>query len=582
MKLVTKEYIDTELTSKVDKLDRGNLLVGMNNAINIKGYKMLSITPSTPSESDATKYLQLDIEVNDKDLEEKAASSYATKDLVVIVASTHWVDAYAIYALSTNENGNSVISVRPYSVIGNKFTNTSVDNIALDSDASDTENWIYVDGKSFGTLVLRTQGATLTGEQNTSVGRYTFGSGRQNKVLDDGGVGVGRQNTVGYLAFAQGRGNKIYNGSAFGNSNIIEWNNSSVSFVTGLDNRIYRNSKGNLVSGHTNTLSSGTFNTVLGGNNSTNGTGSYNLLSGKFNLSQDGNHSGVVGTSNKIYSGDSNFTVGHDNHLRGNNNLCVGTSNDLFDTASNNILVGQNLSGKYPYQAIFGKLNQDDSNAVAVFAYPSDDKPNYSRNVTTIDKNGNIKALGDVTSNGVNITQQSNQLTNLMYAVLRNVGESATVTTVVTANARAGYSVVEGVEYISVAGAGNSKIGYVNVSEGDVIFIQSLTTLYGTTLTPPSVGWYLTDSCEGLTHSGVTNIKIIQKDDTSHGAGWITYSNVAIVVPVGANYLVFGYKNDTTPQIKILKTTLGDKIGDMDTALDNIIALQNSYIGGNA
>lgn len=555
IKIVTKEYIDTELTSKVDKLDRGNLLVGMNNAINIKGYKMLSITPSTPSESDATKYLQLDIEVNDKDLEEKAASSYATKDLVVIVASTHWVDAYAIYALSTNENGNSVISVRPYSVINNKFTGAIVDNITIDSDTSDTENWIYVDGKSFGTPVLRTRGSTLTGEQNSLVGRYAFGAGRQTKVIDDGGVALGRGNTAGYLSFASGRNNKIYNGFGFGHNNIIEWGNNSQSFVFGNGNKISRLANGNFVIGLQNSLSNGRYNSILGDNNSVTGIGSYNLLSGQYNLLQDGNYSGVIGTSNKIYSGDSNFAIGHDNHLRGDNNLCVGTSNDLLDTALNNILVGQYLSGKYPYQAIFGRLNQDDSNAVAVFAYPSDDKPNYRRNVTTIDKNGNIKALGDVTSNGVNITQQSNQLTNLMYAVLRNVGEIATITTVNKANIQAGYSVVEGVEYISVAGAENSKIGYVSVSEGDVIFIQSLNTLYGNTWTPPSVGWYLTDSCDGLTNSGVTNIKIIQKDDTSHGAGWITYSNVAIVVPAGANYLVFDYKNDTTPQIKILKTT---------------------------
>lgn len=559
-KLVTKEYVDTELTSKVDKLQRGNLLVGINNTIDIKGYKMLSITPNIPSESDATKYLQLDIEVNDKDLEEKAASSYAVNDLVVIVTITHWVDAYAIYSLSTNDAGNSIISVRPYSVIGNKFTDTAVDNITMNPDMSDTENWIYVDGKSFGTPVLRTRGSTLTGEQNTLVGRHAFGSGSLNKILDDSSAVFGDENSVGYRSLSNGRRNKIYNGVGFGNDNIIEGGSNVPSFITGRFNNISRFASGNLVSGHQNALNSGNYNTVFGGNNGAEANGSYNLLSGKYNSIQDGNYSGAVGTSNKIYSGGGNFALGYDNHLRGKNNLSVGTSNDLYDTASNNILVGQHLSGKYPYQAIFGKYNEDDANALAVFAYPDDAKPNNRRNVATVDKNGNIKALGDVTSNGVNITQQSNSLTNWMYALMRNIGESATITTVNRTNVRAGYSVVEGVEYISVAGAGNSRIGYVSVSEGDVIFIQSLKALFGTTWDPPSVGWYLTDSCDGLTSSGLTNIKIIQKNESSYGGGWATYRNMAIVVPEGANYLLFDYDAGTTPQIKVIRTTLGNNI----------------------
>ena len=66
---------------------------------------------------------------------------------------------------------------------------------------------------------------------------------------------------------------------------------------------------------------------------------------------------------------------------------------------------------------------------------------------------------------------------------------------------------------------------------------------------------------------------------------WIDTSGEAGDVEMTSNKTTSISSSSTDTQYPSAKATydyVDTKIGDIDTALDNIIALQNSYIGGNA
>lgn len=506
-------------------------------------------------------------------------------------------------------NIGSVLSTDATSkIVKTKISVNIPDDLALAAK----DNYFWVSTKETIGDTYITTNTFASGMYNRITGNYSSVNGCSNRVSGSYSGAFGKGNKIGQLGFieglnnnaeasynihvegdsnqastnnvtvhVEGKGNQISNSEIThveGSGNIANTNNvivhaegkgnqilnSETTHVEGSGNIVLR-SKNSHVSGYSNKLEDGEGTILLGEHLSykgsvVEGAQTQRLIIGKYNTGAANNNKDLFfligdGTGKgsslehdafcifKSTAGDYTIKLGDVSVKASNLDHC--NIPVLADTWDPNTIVQRTNTG-----AIRAKntADSDSDNTVATKGYLLGKVSTLQNGITA---NENL-IQKEINADRVNI----NQLTNLMYTVLRNVGESATITTVNRPNIRAGYSVVEGVEYISVTGSSKSRIGYVNVSEGDVIFIQSLTPIISF-VAPPSVGWYLTDSCDGLTTSGNTNIKIIQKADSSPGT---RYSNVAIVVPAGANYLVFGYKNDTIPQIKILKTTLGNNI----------------------
>ena len=263
----------------ISKESAYNIIAGTDNTIGVKGYKMLSVVYADDN-------LSVDIELEDNNLEEKARDKYDLNYVVVIQGASFECENYAIESMSTNSVGNTVVTVAPYSPKDNKFTKEPVKSGIKCDGGGDEEDWFWarrpldIDGtitgvketkivrshyKSFGEPVGRTQGAFLAGMENLSIGRYTFGGGRENILNGDGATAFGRQNIAGYLAFAMGRNNIALSGTVFGQSNTIEYD--AATFVAGTNNIIYSPVKHGLVSGHNNQIYGGRYNVIFGNAN---------------------------------------------------------------------------------------------------------------------------------------------------------------------------------------------------------------------------------------------------------------------------------------------------------------------------
>ena len=113
---------------------------------------------------------EIKIELDDAKFEEsnRALNNYTVNDVVVFQRSEleFEYETYAISSLTTNDLGNTIITIAPYSITDNKFTGESVPaEIALNSNEN-YEYWLWVRDKSSGESVLKIQDIALVGVES--------------------------------------------------------------------------------------------------------------------------------------------------------------------------------------------------------------------------------------------------------------------------------------------------------------------------------------------------------------------------------------------------------------------------------
>lgn len=109
---------------------------------------------------------EIKIELDDAKFEEsnRAINNYTVNDVVVFQRSEleFEYETYAISSLTTNDLGNTIITIAPYSITDNKFTGESVPaEIALNNNEN-YEYWLWVRDKSSGESVLKIQDISLS------------------------------------------------------------------------------------------------------------------------------------------------------------------------------------------------------------------------------------------------------------------------------------------------------------------------------------------------------------------------------------------------------------------------------------
>ena len=257
------------------------------------------------------------------------------------------------------------------------------------------------------------------GEDNKSIGRDTFTSGRNNIADGDGGAATGRDNEVGYCGFASGRGNKVNGEYATG---VGHYNNvpGDIAFASG---------RGNEANGYCASVG-GKGNKANGDYASADGAG--NVADGKFAKvwGSDGNkatHAGATawGYGNQAIN-DRATTWGVRNISRGNRATTWGRGNEA--SADNATSFGEATKATKKDATSFGRYTQSNGEcALSTGAYTTanancqfvhgrfnipDTENKYAhivgngvdlkhlRNIYTLDWNGNGWFAGKVSQEG--------------------------------------------------------------------------------------------------------------------------------------------------------------------------------------
>lgn len=175
---------------------------GANTQSGHKGYKMSSVNTSN------SDYVV--ITVNDSTLDEKAIDRYVKGDRIIFEGEDHWVDRLIIDSISSNNNGNSVITA----IIDNVKSSYKHDFINADSfklaedDYYGDENWLCVAKKDYGQNILQYHSNHSEGEDTYAIGRSSHAEGRKTLAKGNHGHSEGRETEAGYAAHSEGYGSK--------------------------------------------------------------------------------------------------------------------------------------------------------------------------------------------------------------------------------------------------------------------------------------------------------------------------------------------------------------------------------------
>lgn len=264
---------------------------------------------------------------------------YAVGDVISIVNDSKFDECSKITAIN-----NSVITVDTL-----PFTTVK------EYEGDWTDFCIYCPAKADVGLADLGRDSFIAGNGNKGGNWCSVVAGRDNNVIGQYGVAMGRLNKVGYAAFAVGRNNKVlgqYAANVGGSENVASgsWtvsggrkNNVSGRHGTGFG-------YGNTVSGES-TLVSGTSNTVSSKNS---------FVSGEANV-VDGERCVVGGNSNKITSdGKKSAAFGSFNEIYANDCFVAGTSNKIHKANSNAFGANNNVNGTFSTAS--GKGLKIDSN----------------------------------------------------------------------------------------------------------------------------------------------------------------------------------------------------------------------------
>lgn len=202
-------------------------------------------------------------------------------------------------------------------------------------------------------------------------------------------------------------------------------------------------------------------------------------------------------------------------------------------------------------------------------------------------------ALGDITASETNTNLRIDGVTDALSLFYNELKQPIQCEYIEDQNRTCGYwTDKSGEDRLIRMAVGLNRMCYIPVTAGDIIFINELTGLVNNgngSASHKSCIWYLTDGINIPTTEDTASSKILLKGQTA-GQSYLSIKDTCVVVPEGASYFVYNYNLDSVQDIKIIHSDsissnkkiseLEEAVGDINTALDNIIAIQNALIGG--
>lgn len=188
---IFNDYEHNEATGQYSHAEGKNTLAGY------KGYKILSAEECTFNNEKG-----IEIVLRDNNLDEKAFDYYKVGDKINYDANKHFSEIASIKNISQNNDGNTIIIVDYFS------------DYALKNSNSETENWINVNGKRFGEIIVQFYAAHAEGENTITAARSGHAEGRDTKVVGNHGHAEGKGTKAGYAAHAEGQNTIALNDSA--------------------------------------------------------------------------------------------------------------------------------------------------------------------------------------------------------------------------------------------------------------------------------------------------------------------------------------------------------------------------------
>ena len=167
-----------------------SISTGSRTIAGYKGYKMIGYKLSEDGKS-------VDIELRDNKLTEKAIDNYAVGNKVNIEANAHTYQREEITAITTNDKGNTVVTLK-------EVDNTEIYFHLENEDGTDVENWLYIVDKCVGEEIPQFSNAISSGIETVAAGYGAFTAGRNNKVYGNYGFAIGRETIAAYLGLATG------------------------------------------------------------------------------------------------------------------------------------------------------------------------------------------------------------------------------------------------------------------------------------------------------------------------------------------------------------------------------------------
>ena len=365
---IFNDYENNEALAPYSKADGAGCRAG------IHGYKLLAVA------KDGENY---NITVGDADLESKARDNYATGELLCFDGQGHFYDCLKITAISTNADGNSVITVTP-------TDDRDLTKLVVDESTDELENWVYVLKKpNAGEPVKAAYGAYSGGVGSVAVGYGAFAHGANNQSIGKYAYTAGRDNIAHYAGYAKGRSNKALgeNSSAEGIGNTASGISTHAEGNKTNASGTYAHSEGNL------TTVSGKAAHAEG--DRTKATGDYSHAEGSSSVAEgkSAHAEGGTTTASGMYShaqGRKTVASGAQSHAEGNETIASGNT-----------------------QHVQGKWNVPDAGKAHIVGGGTSDTDR--KNIYTLDWNGNAYFAGGLETEYINVATE-NDIDNALTA----------------------------------------------------------------------------------------------------------------------------------------------------------------------
>lgn len=261
---------------------------GYNSSAGSCGYKTLSIVVNTDANT-------AEITVKDKDLEEtnKAINTLAPTEEEPIVnisfdGTSHYVDTLKITSLSSDTDGNTVITVG--TVDGSELPVLEMDGgeDASIAPAESVEDWIWCSTRpNAGIIGGFSRGVSAGGDGAIAIGRGASSHGRETKAMGHYSHAEGRQTFAAYAAHAEGSRSKAngYYSHAEGSTTTANGDYSHAEGGQTVTNGKYSHAEGG------NTIASGTTQHVQG---------KWNIEDTEIDANGYGRYAHIVGNGSNV------------------------------------------------------------------------------------------------------------------------------------------------------------------------------------------------------------------------------------------------------------------------------------------
>ena len=600
---------------------------GFDNSAGWKGYPTLE-----------TGYTNRGLEqayiiVEDKDLNEgnRAADVYHHEDIINIDGKLHYHEKLKIDNIETInqfDSGNEFHQILGLEKIEKYIGNTLVivssisggdipqEYIQLDENT--IENWMWLTKKYAGIPIECKVAPVAFGFMNKSYGAGAFSAGRENISLGDYASTFGRENKAGYAAFSAGFNNKAIGFYSFTAGSD---NTASGHFSAALGNRTNAIGSNSFAMGQ-NTFANGQASAAFGvssitGKNAyaaaafgagSKANGSTSIAMGD-QSEANGNSSVAMGYKSKA-NGPQSFAVGYGSEANGHYSFAAGqsTANGIWSFAagystatgsysasfgqysqangSNSLAVGNNTIANADYSCTFGIGTITAQEAIGAVAFGNTTRANKTGSVAMgelSEANGkNSVAIGYKSkvsgSNSVAFGNQSEATGSCAIAV----GEKAKALAYLSF--AQGNSTASG-ERSAALGSGNTASGYASFATGDSCTASG------------SRAVALGRNCNaGFNYSVVTGCHntATAASQTIMGKYALTEGKTDLLFAIGngesgARSNAIEVFNDGHAEIKtqgntdnsvVIKKELDNRIGEIEKIVDNILAIQESLIGG--